>query len=230
MNRRKLLGLLVVLIAAFQVTARSAEAQVYVGRDTPHKGSFEISGGGNYQGGHDLGTQTATETRNPTTGTGPLELFSADSEISKGFGLQATVGYYLTSAWSVEGSVQIARPKLDVRLSNDFESAPDIVASESITSYLFTGSVLYHFGSGKGLKPFVIGGAGHVRDLHGGNEVVESGVEYHGGGGVKSWFGSGRRKFGVRAEFLVSVRDGGAGTDDGRRTVPTAGVSLAYLF
>jgi hypothetical protein len=210
--------------------AATCEAQVYLGQAAPHKGSVELSGGGTFQGGKDLPDQTATLTRNPPTGTGPFELFRADSTLNSALGLQARLGYYLSSALSLEGGVQIARPTLEVHLSDDAEGAEEIVASESITSYLFTGSVLYHFGSGAGLRPFLAAGAGHVRDLHSGNEVVETGLEYHAGGGVKSWFGGGRSKLGFRAEVLLSIRDGGFAADDERRLVPTAAFSLAYLF
>jgi len=210
--------------------AQTCEAQVFVRRETPRKGSIEVSGGGVYQGGKDLSNQAATLTRNPTTGTGPLQLFTADTSLEPVFGGQFRIGYYLSRAIAVEGGVQYARPRLEVSLSNDFESAPAIVASESVTSYLFTGSLLYHFGSGSALKPFVLGGAGQVRDLHAGDELIETGVEYHAGGGIKSWFGRGRRKFGIRIDALVSIRDGGVGAEEDRRTVPTASFSLAYLF
>jgi len=210
--------------------AQTCEAQVFVRRETPRKGSIEVSGGGVYQGGKDLSNQAATLTRNPTTGTGPLQLFTADTSLEPVFGGQFRIGYYLSRAIAVEGGVQYARPRLEVSLSNDFESAPAIVAAESVTSYLFTGSLLYHFGSGSALKPFVLGGAGQVRDLHAGDELIETGVEYHAGGGIKSWFGRGRRKFGIRIDALVSIRDGGVGAEEDRRTVPTASFSLAYLF
>ena len=210
--------------------APTCDAQVRIGRAVPHKGSVEVSGGGVFEGGKDLSDQDATLTRNPPTGTGPLELFRADASVEPAFGGQFRIGFYLSPAVAIEGGVQYSRPKLEVSLSNDFEDAPDVVASESVSSYLFTGSLLYHFGSGPGLKPFVLGGAGQVRDLHAGDELIETGIEYHAGGGIKSWFGTGRRKLGIRVEALVSIRDGGIGTDDDRRTVPTASFSLAYLF
>lgn len=211
-------------------TASTAAAQRYIGRDTPRTGSVEVSGGGLFETGQDLDDFTATLTRNPTTGSGPLELFSADASLRPAIGLQARIGYYLSAAFSIEGGVQVSRPSLQVRLSGDFESAPDTVAKETINSYLFTGSALYHFRARKKLKPFVLGGAGHVRDLHAANELVETGLEYHAGGGVKSWFGTRRRKLGIRADVLVSVRDGGVATEASRRIVPTASLSLAYLF
>jgi hypothetical protein len=157
-------------------------------------------------------------------------LFQADTSLEPVFGGQFRIGYYLSPAVAIEGGVQYARPRLEVSLSDDFEDAPAVVASESVTSYLFTGSLLYHLGSRSAVKPFLLGGAGQVRDLHAGDELVETGIEYHAGGGIKSWFGRGPRRFGIRIEALVSIRDGGVGTDDGRRTVPTAAFSLAYLF
>ena len=210
--------------------APTCAAQIFVGREIPRRGSVEVSGGGVYQGGKDLSNQAATLTRNPTTGADPLELFTADASLEPVFGGQFRIGYYLSRAMAIEGGVQYSRPRLEVSLSNDFESAPATVASESVTSYLFTGSLLYHFGSGSKLKPFVLGGAGQVRDLYAGDELIETGVEYHAGGGIKSWFGSGRRKFGIRIDALVSIRDGGVGAEEDRRTVPTAAFSLAYLF
>src|SRR5687768_10825500 len=116
--------------------APTCEAQVYVGRETPRKGSVEVSGGGIYQGGTDLSSQAATLTRNPTTGPGPLELFTADASLEPVFGGHFRVGYYLSRAIAVEAGVQYARPRLEVSLANDFESAPAVVASESLTSYL----------------------------------------------------------------------------------------------
>jgi Outer membrane protein beta-barrel domain len=204
-------------------------AQVFLTREVPRKGSVEVSGGGVFQGGTDLTNQTATLTRNPSTGSEPLELFRADTTVATGYGIQGRIGYYFTRTISIEGGVQLARPDLRVRLSGDFEGAVPTVATESINSYLFTGSVLYHMGRGK-LRPFLIGGAGHVRDLHDGDELIETGLEYHAGGGIKWWFGSGRQRVGFRAEGLFSMRDGGVGGEEDLRTVPTATVSLAYVF
>ena len=92
-------------------------------------------------------------------------------------------------------------------------------------------SLLYHFGRASDrMRPFVMGGGGHVRDVRDGNRLVETGAEFHGGGGVKWWFSGGRRKIGLRAEVIASVRGGGVATEDDRRIVPTAAFSLAYLF
>ena len=110
------------------------------------------------------------------------------------------------------------------------EDAPDVTATTSISQYLFTGSLVYHFGgAGARTTPFIAGGAGHVRDVHSGNGLVETGVEYHGKAGVKLWFGRGQNN-GLRIEGGVSIRDGGFTLDDDRRVVPNASASFAYRF
>ncbi len=207
-------------------------AQVYVGRPSPRTGSVEVSGGGVMSGGKDLPDMAAALTRNPGTGTGSLDLFRADSTLTSALGGRARVGVYVSPQIVVEGGVEYARPKVEVRLSGDFEDAVTTTATETLTSYLFTGSLLYHFGRPQArFRPFVAGGGGHVRDVHAGSNVVDTGNEFHGGAGFKWWVTRGRSgKLGVRADVTASVRDGGVGAEDGRRVVPIAAFSLAYLF
>ncbi len=207
-----------------------ADAQL-VRKPAPQAGTVEFSGGGLFHGGSDEPNVPANLTRNPTTGSGPLELFKSDVELRPAFGVEARVGVYVNPRISVEGGVQVAWPQLRASLTDDFEGATDVTATETLTSYVFSGSVLYHFGGpASRTHPFVLGGAGHVRDLHDGSDLVETGLEYHGGGGIKWWLGKGRPKSGLRADAGVSVREGGYGTDDGRRIVPTASFSFLYLF
>ncbi|MEO6213252.1 MAG: hypothetical protein ABIP65_06460 [Vicinamibacterales bacterium] len=221
----------VLLAAAALVASISPANAQFVRRDTPRSGSVELSGGVLLQGGTDLPDFTATLTRNPTTGSSPLQLFKSDAKLGLAPGLQATVGVYVSRAVSLEAGVQVSRPELRVRLTDDVEDAPDVTATEAITSYVFTGSVLYHFGKpASRVRPFLMAGAGHVRDLHEGNDLIDTGLEYHAGGGLKWWRGKGRRKLGLRADVGVSVRAGGFGTDDGNRIVPTAAASLAYVY
>ena len=151
--------------------------------------------------------------------------------MTSGFGAQARVGVYLSPSVLVEGGVQFTRPKVEVELSDDFEDAAETVASETVTSYLFTGSVLYHFGRPqRSFRPVAAAGGGHVRDVRAGNSVVDTGAEFHAGGGFKWWLTNGRDRFGLRGDVTASFRGGGVGTDDGNRFVPTAALSLAYLF
>lgn len=225
--RRTLLGAVVLL--GIVAVAPVASAQVWVGGTGPRPGSAEIGGGGFWSGGQNLPASAATLTVNPTSGLPSFDLFEVDPTLDSAIGVLGTVGVYITRSLAIEGGVQFSRPKLNVRLTNDAEDAPDVTASTTITSYLFTGSLVYHFGNAGRTVPFIAGGAGHIRDVHAGNEVVETGTEFHGKAGIKSWFGR-RRNFGFRAEGGISVRDGGFSYDEDRRIVPSAAASLLYLF
>jgi hypothetical protein len=228
--RRKLR--LVAAVVAMAAVPTSAGAQVFLGPAKPRPGSVEISGGGLLAAGQNLPDQAATLTPNPSTGSSSFELFNANPSLGAGLGAQGMVTVYITRALAVEGGMQFSRPQLRVELSDDAEDAPDETASTTITEYLFTGSLVYHFGVSGQTVPFVAGGLGHLRDAHTGNGVVETGIEYHGTGGVKIWFPDARqgRRLGLRIEGGLSVRDGGFSFDEDRRTVPFGAVSLLYLF
>lgn len=206
-----------------------ADAQVWIGSQKPRPGSVEVSGGGFWTGGQDLPAQAATLTVNPTGGLPSFQLFSADPSLDPVIGVSGTVAVYLTRALAIEGGLQVSRPKLTVSLVDDFEDAPDVHASTTMTEYVFTGSLVYHFGGPSRTVPFVAAGAGHLRDVHVSNGLVETGTEYHGAAGVKLWFAN-RRKLGLRAEAGLSIRQGGFSYDEKRRIVPVAAASLLYLF
>ena len=209
---------------------QAAEAQVWVGGSGPRPGSTEIAVGGGFNLGASYDTGSATLTPNPSSGQGSFELFNTDTKLRSAPAAQAYLAVYVTPSLAVEAGFQFARPVLEVSLTDDFEDAPDVTATTTITQYLFTGSLVYHFGrSGGGITPFVAGGAGHVRDVHAGNGLIDTGTEYHGKAGVKLWFGR-RQKGGVRLEGGVSVRDGGFTLDEDRRIVPNASASFAYRF
>lgn len=207
----------------------SALAQVFIGSARPRPGTVEVSGGALWTGGKDFGPAAATLTPNPSGGLSGFELFSTEARLKPAFGGIARVGVYVTRSLVIEGGFQFSRPVFEVALSDDAEGADDVVASATITSYLFTGSVVYHFGDPRGTRPFVAAGAGHVRDVQNGNEIVDTGVEYHAAAGIKTWFGR-QRRLGLRAEAGLSVRDGGFTYEDERRIAPMAAASLAYLF
>ena len=213
------------------VLSGTAAAQ---GADAPRAGSLEIGGGVRWGASTDFGQRTAEQTRNPTTGTGPFELFVADSELESAPGADLFVAFYVTPAVAVEGGFRYAQPTLRVRLSADAEEAAPTTAEESISQYQFDGSLVLHlttlgFAGGRAV-PFVLGGVGHIRDLHQGEDLVETGTAFYGGGGLKWWFGSGRQRFGLRFEARATSRDGGFTFDDERQTVTSGAVSVAYLF
>jgi hypothetical protein len=219
------LTLTVVLSAALPAIV---SAQPYIGRSGPAAGRVEVSGGATWTGGYDAGSSAALETRNTATGTGPLTLFNTDANVLSSPGVEGRVGVFLGSRVAVEGLFQYTRPVLRARLTDDFEGAATISADDAAASYLFAGSLLYHFGAGR-FVPFVAGGGGYLRQLHEGAAVAVTGPEVHGGGGFKYWMGAARR-FGVRVDAQVSSRSKSIGFEEKRRIVPSVVGGISYLF
>ena len=217
-----------VLLTASPVLAQPlvVERAAQPSSSAPRSGSWEIGGGVVYIHGFDLGDRTAELT--PSTGNDPLDLFTTSSELKAAVGFQGRLGFYLSPKLSVEGGVRYAKPKLSIRVTGDFENAPNETVEETLTQYLIDGSILWHFGRpSAGTVPFIMGGAGYFRELHDGQELVETGAEYHAGAGVKIWFGGG---LGVRAEGGISIRDGAFDFEDKVRIVPVAAGSIVFLF
>jgi opacity protein-like surface antigen len=203
--------------------------QPYVGSGGPRRGSTEFSAAAAWTGGYDAGSAAALETRNTSTGTGPLTLFNTTGEVSSGSGIEGRIGYFVAPRLSVEAVFQYTRPVLRAQLSDDFENAPALTAEETISSYLIGGSLLYHFGTGR-FTPFVLGGAGYLMQLHEGGAEKATGAEIHGGGGFRYWFSESGRRFGLRVEALASSRSKSVGFEDTRGIVPTLTAGISFLF
>jgi hypothetical protein len=199
----------------------------------PHRGAWEVGGGLVLVGGYDLGDRAAELTRNTGTTTGAFEQFSTESRVTPAAGLQGRIGYYLTNDLVIEGGLRYTKPVLEIDVSGDAEDAPDTTADETLSQYVFDVAAVWHpsglrFGGGRGMT-FLTGGVGYLRELHEGDELVETGTHFHAGGGVKYWFGASRR-IGLRAEGGLSFRDGGFDFEDGVRMLPTAGASVVFQF
>lgn len=215
--------------AALLWVCPAASAQPYIGSTAPRRGSIEIGAAGLWNGGHDAGGRSASETPNGSGGAAPLTLFTATSRVRPSLGGDARVAVYLSARTAVEGTLQYSRPILEVRLANDFENAAPVTAEGQVTSYIAGASLLYHFGTGR-LVPFVSGGGGYVRQLHEDNADLVTGSEIHAGGGLKYWFGARRRRFGLRLDAQASARTRSAEFEQKRRILPAVAGGLTYLF
>lgn len=205
-----------------------ALAQRHRGRDEPRFGSLEAGLGVAWIPSTDFGERRAEELRNPTTGNTPLVLFVTTSSVDAVPGFQARVGFYLARDLVAEAGLRYSRPVLRTQATQDFESAPDATLTETLTQYLFDGSLVVHVVrfSSTHVVPFLRGGVGQIRELHQGNELMQTGTEYHAGGGIKLWFG----RVGVRGDVAMSSRTGGFDLKPQRRTGPTADGSLIFRF
>jgi hypothetical protein len=192
-----------------------------------------VGGGVVFVGGYDLGERAAELTRNAGTAAGPFEQFTTSSRVTGVPGLQGRLGYYLTHDLVVEGGFRFSQPVLEMRLTGDAEDAQDETAEETLSQYVFDVSAVWHlsglaFSNGRGV-PFVTAGAGYLRELHEGDELVETGTAFQVGGGFKYWFGDTRR-IGMRGDVGVAIREGGIDFEESVRVLPTAGASVVFLF
>lgn len=202
-------------------------AQTYPGSTAP--GRIEIGGGIVWTGGYEAGSLDATESANSSTGGSPLTLFTTRSRVPAATGVDARVAYYFGSRFSAEGLFQFSQPKLRVKTDDDFENAVATEVVGTVSSYLFGGSLVYHFGSGK-VVPFILGGGGYLRLLDEDYAEVISGNEAHAGGGVKIWLGSGATRLGLRVEAQLSSRSKSPGFEDKRRALPAMSAGLLFRF
>ena len=219
------------LVVVF-LMAGEASAQVVAAADRSAAGSWEVGGGVTWVGGITGPASTAELTRNGES-SGGFDLFSTESEIKNGVGAGASLAWYLSPAIAVEAGLRYSQPVLTYRLDGDVENAPPEAAEETLSRYVVTASVVWHFRhvtSAHRLVPFIAAWGGYVRDLHEGNELIETGGEFHALGGVKYWLGTGRRRFGLRGQAGFSLTSGGFDFRQTSRTLPIASGSLVYLF
>jgi hypothetical protein len=229
MSARLLLGCGI----AFWLGVSPAFAQVFRIVETPRRGSVEIGGGLLWSAGFDVDSLPADLTANAGNQAPPVTWFNTETRVNGVGGVQARAGVFVTPSVAVEARVTYSRPVVSVRIFDDFEGAADLTVEQTMSRYAFDGSLVVYprrSGARRGV-PFFMVGAGYLRELHEGNELVETGTSYHAGGGVRYWLTRGRRgRLAFRAEALLTIRDGGYGGDEKRRAHPSVGASLGYVF
>ncbi len=100
---------------------------------------------------------------------------------------------------------------------------------EELQQYVFDGGLSWQLpiNLGRRLAPFVIGGAGYLRQLHEDRTLAETGRIYYAGGGARYWLRGGHdnsRPIGLRGEFRINLRSNGIDFEDKMRTYPTFSV------
>ena len=187
-----------------------------------------------WQGGFDLGTVNAelpaqSDHRNGSAGS----VHRRQQRWARESAFRVASPAYLSTHLAIEGGVRVTRPKLDIKLSADFESAPDQTATETLTQYVIDGSAVLNLAPfhqwpsravhcrGRRLHPRSPRGQRADRDRDRvsrprGNQVVVLAI--------------GRHRLGIRGEGGFSIRDGGFDFRDERRTVPIATAGLVYIF
>jgi hypothetical protein len=221
--------------AAAQASAPSRQA---ASRPPFRPGSIEVDVGALWLSAIDFGSTTAAITANRTPRT-EYPLFTAATRLKSAPAYEARVGVRLTHMIGVEGAFQYSRPPLETRISGDVENAPTVTAANDLSRYIFEVSGVIHltrFQFGKGGSPFLLGGAGYLRELDDAQALLQTGRTYHAGGGFKYLFSERThglvKGLGLRADARLYFRDGGFDTADGDqlRRYFAGGASLMVGF
>jgi opacity protein-like surface antigen len=233
-SRRAVATLGAVLLAAGPAFAQARPASA----KPPGPPRFEVGGGASWSGGYGLGTRDAILTGNADTSGGRLVLFSTESEIGSGPGLEVQIGCWLTRRVVVEGAFAYGQPELRTSISGDAEQASATVASDTLDQYILAGAVRVHVldgrRAGRTWSPFVSAGLGYVRQLTSDAFTVETGTVIYAGGGVTWTLGSRTRGFGrawgARADARMNWQTGGIDTEATTRSWPSVSGGLFVRF
>ena len=191
-----------------------------------------VEGGMVWSGSHAIGDASALLRSNAAGATPPpFTLFSTSSRIESVAHASVRVGFTLTPQLLVEGGASFGMPRVGVAIAQDAEAGAQELEGEELQQYCFDGALVWHLPVrlGSRLRPFIVGGAGYLRQLHEERTMVETGQIYHGGVGARYWIrgGSGTaRSFGLRADLRANVRRGGIEFENKVRLFPTLAVHL----
>lgn len=201
-------------------------------------GSIEVDAGVQWLGGIDFGSSTAEITANGTP-AGDYPLFRTASQLTAGPAYAGRIGMRVTQMIGVEGAFQYARLPLETRITGDIENAPSLTASNDLSRYIVEVSGVLHltrYRFGGGGSPFLLGGAGYLRELDESQALAETGPVYHAGGGFKYLFSERAhgliKGLGLRGDARVYFRQGGFELEEGDPLRPffAGGASLLVAF
>jgi hypothetical protein len=196
----------------------------------PHH--FTIGAGLVWSGAYGIGGSTAELRGNATGPTAPpFTLFDADAQVSPATAPELRVGFAVTRRLAIEAGASLGHPRVRVSISNDAEAPAQQLPGEELEQYQFDAAATWQLPipMGRRFAPFVIGGGGHLRQLHEDRTLAETGQFYYAGGGAKYWWRGGSatsKAIGLRGDVRVNVRRKGIDFDDKLRAYPTLSLSL----
>lgn len=143
---------------------------------------FSVLGG--VFSGAEIGETPATVLINEVPTSGETALFKTRTSLTTAPVLEGRLGVRVVGSLWVEGGMSYASPELAVDISDDVEGAPAVTATSQLTQLTFDGGVQYRW-NGRRVSPFVMGGAGYLRQLDEPRTTVETGSLFYGGGGAR---------------------------------------------
>lgn len=222
------------LFAAIVCVAVPAAAQTRAPAQTPRVPSvprIDLSVGAGFIGSSSLGDANAD--LRARSGA-PLQLFATSSRLGSSYPLEVRLGYRLTPRYTLEMRGSWSRPEVQTSITGDFESAPGVTVAEQVDLYSFDLGLLVMFNrpGRRVMTPFLSGGVGLAGAVHEGLTLLENGLMYRGGGGIKVPLAvRDRARFktiGVRADGALMFMSGGLATGFGT-THQAAGTGSLYL-
>ena len=197
-------------------------------------GRLVVSVGGAWVGADALGASRAS-TRQAVVGTATppaATLFDTTSTLGGAPAAELGLMMAVTRAWAVEVRGRLARPTLTTTIARDVEATGSFSASERVSEYVVDASVAYQLARPRlsaRARPYLLAGAGYLRQLHEDRVLVATGTAFHAGAGVRLWLvgGTGRRRdLGMTTEFRWEWRQDGIAVEDRVRSVPTLSLRL----
>jgi hypothetical protein len=218
------------LVCAATLHASPASAQAV----SPPASRFELGIGGLWMGTESFGTKAATET---TSSGAATPLFNTSSDLSGAVGVEGRIGVRVFRSLVAEADGSYLKPQLRIATSGDTEGAAPVTATETVQQFTVGGDVLWYLPAAHRsprIAPFLMAGAGYLRQLHEQGTLVGAGRYYQLGGGASLLLVS-RRRFhtngvGLRLDFRALIRSKGIAFDGGSTTSPAAGVSAFARF
>lgn len=160
---------------------------------------------GGLMSGADLGDGRALVLSNQVPAGVQTALFVTGARLTRAPLVEGRLGVRLSSAWSVEVGVGVAQPQFEVAISGDVEGVPGVTATSRLTQVTADAAVMYRR-QGRRVTPFVLAGAGYLRQLDDPRTTVETGAIYFGGGGAIVAVAPGAQGFARRLHLRADVR------------------------
>ena len=143
--------------------------------------------------------------------------------------MEVRLGYHITPRYTFEVRGAWSQPDLQTSITADFEASPGVTVAEKVNLYSIDLGLLVMFNRARpgAMTPFVSGGVGYLGAVHEGYTLLENGITYRGGGGIKYPL---TRRVGVRLDAALVMLSGGLVRESGPTPQMAASGALYLTF
>jgi hypothetical protein len=194
---------------------------------------IDLSIGAGFVGGSSLGDANAD--LRARSGA-PLQLFATSSRLGDSLPLEVRLGYRISPRYTLEMRAAWSGPEIQTSITGDVEGAPALTVAEKVDLYSLDLGILVMFTrrQPRALTPFISVGAGYAGAVHEGLTLLENGLTYRGGGGIRYPLALRNRArikaIGVRADGALVFMSGGLASGFGTTHQVAGSGSLYFTF